>query len=57
MSDAIKRAARERMAETGEKYTVARRKVIEEHARREAERAAIAVAIDGRDPGLASGTS
>lgn len=31
MSDKIKRAARERMARTGEKYTVARRAVIAEH--------------------------
>lgn len=33
MDDAIKRAARKRMAETGEPYTLARRKVIEERAR------------------------
>lgn len=33
MDDIIKRAARKRMAETGENYTTARRKVIEEHAR------------------------
>lgn len=33
MSDAIKAAARKRMAETGEPYTLARRMVIEEHAR------------------------
>lgn len=31
--DAIKQAARERMARTGEPYTVARRAVIEEHKR------------------------
>lgn len=35
--DKVKAAARRRMAETGEKYTVARRKVIEEHARLKAE--------------------
>ena len=33
MSDKISRAARERQARTGEPYTLARRKVIEEHAR------------------------
>jgi hypothetical protein len=37
--DKIKAAARQRMAETGENYTVARRKVIEEHSRRKAEQA------------------
>lgn len=31
MSDKIKRAARKRMAETGEPYTLARRKVTGEH--------------------------
>jgi hypothetical protein len=36
--DKIKAAARKRMAETGEKYTVARSKVIEDRARRKAER-------------------
>jgi hypothetical protein len=39
MGDLIKRAARQRMAETGEPYAVARRKVIEEHARLKAEQA------------------
>ena len=33
MSNAITRAARERMARTGEPYTLARRKVIEERER------------------------
>ncbi len=40
--DKIKAAARERMAETGENYTTARRKVMEENARRQAERDAAA---------------
>ena len=39
MSDKIKAAARERMARTGEPYTLARRMVIEEHARLKAEQA------------------
>jgi len=39
MSDKIKAAARKRMAETGEPYTVARRNVIEERARLEAPQA------------------
>jgi hypothetical protein len=47
--DAIKRAARARMAETGEKYTTARRKVIEEHARLKAEQAE-AQAVAGEIP-------
>jgi hypothetical protein len=38
--DKIKAAARKRMAETGEPYTLARRKVIEEHARLKAQQAA-----------------
>lgn len=37
--DKIKAAARKRMAETGEKYTTARRKVIEEHAKLKAQQA------------------
>jgi hypothetical protein len=37
--DKIKAAARQRMAETGENYATARRKVIEERARRKAEQA------------------
>jgi hypothetical protein len=37
--DKIKAAARARMAETGEPYTLARRMVIEEHARRLAQQA------------------
>lgn len=35
--DKIKAAARKRMAETGEPYTLARRMVIEEHARLKAQ--------------------
>ena len=37
--DKVKAAARQRMAETGEPYAVARRKVVEEHARLKAEQA------------------
>lgn len=39
MSNAISRATRERMARTGEPYTLARRMVIEEHAKLKAEHA------------------
>ena len=39
MSNAISRAARERQARTGEPYTLARRMVIEEHAKLKAEQA------------------
>lgn len=41
--DKIKDAARKRMAETGEPYTLARRMVIEEHKRLQA----ITVTVDG----------
>jgi hypothetical protein len=37
--DKVKAAARKRMTETGEPYAVARRKVIEEHARLKAQQA------------------
>jgi hypothetical protein len=44
--DKIKQAARRRMAETGEKYTTARRHVMEERALRAAQREAEAVNDD-----------
>jgi len=48
--DKIKDAARKRMAETGEPYTVARREVIRLHQEEMATRAA-ATADDGPDDG------
>lgn len=49
--DKVKAEARKRMAETGEPYALARRKVIEEHARRQAERSgtAAAAAVDATE--------
>jgi hypothetical protein len=49
VSDKIKRAARQRMAETGEPYTLARRKAIEEHAAAQPEPAAWTDNEDGPD--------
>ena len=44
--DKVKAVARERMAETGEPYAVARRKVLEEHARLKAQQAAAPTVAD-----------
>ena len=43
MTDRIKAAARARQAETGEPYSVARRKVIAEHAARQAAEVVVTV--------------
>ena len=45
--DAVKQAARERMARTGESYTAARRAVIAEHAAKQAAEQAEEEATDG----------
>ncbi len=55
--DKIKAAARKRMAETGERYTVARRAVIAEHQQAGAAQAAaepLAVPVRRRDPAEAA---